>query len=319
MKKYYDSINELVGNTPLLKLNNLKKYFGFKSNIYAKLEYYNIGGSIKTRIAKNMIDCLEAEGKLKEGSTIIEATSGNTGIGLSLIAASRGYKSIIIMPEGVTLERKKLLKSYGAKVYLTPKELSMQASKDLAIKLNGEIKDSVIINQFENPNNPNMHYKTTGPEIYKALGKKITHFVSAAGTGGTLGGCAKYLKEKNKNIKIIGVEPEGFEALKDGEWKPHKIEGIGGAIRNKNLVDLSLIDSIYEAKDEDAYFYARLLPQVEGISIGISAGAAIAAAVDVAKNSDKENNIVVIIPDSGDHYLSGDLFEIDENILITDK
>ena len=317
MKKYYDNINELVGNTPLLKLNNLKKYFGFKSNIYVKLEYYNIGGSIKTRIAKNMIDSYEAEGKLKKGSTIIEATSGNTGIGLSLIAASRGYKSIIIMPEGVTIERIKLMKSYGAEVYLTPKEEVMQGPKNLAIKLNKEIKDSVIINQFENPNNPLMHYKTTGPEIYKALGKKITHFVSAAGTGGTLGGCAKYLKEKNKNIKIIGVEPEGTENLKEGEWKPHKIEGIGGAIKNKNL-DFSLIDSIYECKDEDAYYYARLLPQIEGISIGISAGAALSAAVDVAKNSDKENNIVVIIPDSGDHYLSGDLFEVDINLLKRD-
>ena len=317
MKKYYDNINELVGNTPLLKLNNLKKYFGFKSNIYVKLEYYNIGGSIKTRIAKNMIDSYEAEGKLKKGSTIIEATSGNTGIGLSLIAASRGYKSIIIMPEGVTIERIKLMKSYGAEVYLTPKEEAMQGPKNLAVKLNKEINNSVIINQFENPNNPLMHYKTTGPEIYKALGKKITHFVSAAGTGGTLGGCAKYLKEKNKNIKIIGVEPEGTENLKEGEWKPHKIEGIGGAIKNKNL-DFSLIDSIYECKDEDAYYYARLLPQIEGISIGISAGAALSAAVDVAKNSDKEKNIVVIIPDSGDHYLSGDLFEVDINLLKRD-
>jgi cysteine synthase A len=314
LKKYYDSIDDLVGNTPLLKLNNLKKYLNLKSNIYVKLEYYNIGGSIKTRIAKNMIDKLEEEGKLKEGSTIIEATSGNTGIGLSLIAASRGYKAIIIMPEGVTIERVKLLKSYGAKVYLTPKEEAMQGPKDLALKLNSEIKNSEIVNQFENPNNPLMHYMTTAPEIYKALGKKITHFVSAAGTGGTLGGCAKYLKEKNKKIKIIGVEPEGTEKLKDGEWKPHKIEGIGGAIRNKNL-DFSLIDSIYECKDEDAYYYARLLPQIEGISIGISAGAAISGAIDIAKNSDKGNNIVVIIPDSGDHYLSGDLFQVDVNLL----
>ena len=311
---YYESIDELVGNTPLVKLNNINKYFGFKSNIYVKLEYYNIGGSIKTRIAKNMIDALEREGKIKKGSTIIEATSGNTGIGLSLIAANRGYHSIIIMPEGVTLERIKLLKSYGAKVYLTPKEESMQGSKELAIKLNNEIKDSVIINQFENPNNPEMHYKTTGPEIYKALGKKITHFVSAVGTGGTISGCAKYLKEKNKNIKVVGVEPKSANVLNDGEWHPHKIEGIGGKIVSKNL-DLSLIDSIYDCTDEDAYLYARLIPELEGITIGISAGAAIAAAVDVAKNSSNEENIVVIIPDSGDHYLSGDLFEVDVNLL----
>ncbi len=314
MKKYYDSINELVGKTPLVKLNNIKSYFGFKSNIYLKLESFNIGGSIKTRIAKNMIDALEREGKIKKGSTIIEATSGNTGIGLSLIASARGYKSIIIMPESVTLERIKLLRSYNATVYLTPKEEAMQGSKELALKLNSEIEDSVIVNQFENPNNPDMHYKTTGPEIYKALGKKISYFVSAAGTGGTLGGCAKYLKEKNKKVKIVGVEPKGVDDLKDGQWKPHKIEGIGGPIRTKNL-DISLIDSIYECTDEDAYYFARLIPQLEGISIGISAGAAIAAAIDVAKGSDKEENIVVIIPDSGDHYLSGDLFEVDVNLL----
>ncbi len=314
MKKYYDSINELVGNTPLVKLNNIKNYYGFKSNIYLKLESFNIGGSIKTRIAKNMIDALEREGKIKKGSTIIEATSGNTGIGLSLIASARGYKSIIIMPEGVTLERIKLLRSYNATVYLTPKEESMQGSKELALKLNSEIVNSVIINQFENPNNPDMHYKTTGPEIYRALGKKITHFVSAVGTGGTISGSAKYLKEKNKKIKVVGVEPKSANVLNDGEWKPHKIEGIGGKIVSKNL-DLSLIDSIYDCTDEDAYFFARLLPQLEGISIGISAGAAIAAAIDVAKGSDKEENIVVIIPDSGDHYLSGDLFEVDVNLL----
>lgn len=313
-KKYYDNINELVGNTPLVKLNNIKKYFGFKSNIYVKLEQYNIGGSIKTRIAKNMIDAFEKEGKLKKGSTIIEATSGNTGIGLSLIAASRGYKSIIIMPEGVTLERIKLLKSYGAEVYLTPKEESMQGCKDLALKLNNEIKDSIIVNQFENPNNPEMHYKTTGPEIYNALGKKITHFVSAVGTGGTISGCARYLKEKNKKIHVVGVEPKSANVLNDGEWHPHKIEGIGGKIVSKNI-DISLIDSIYDCTDEDAYLYARLLPKLEGISIGVSAGAAIAGAIDIAKNSDNEENIVVIIPDSGDHYLSGDLFEVNVNLL----
>ena len=314
MKGYYDNINDLIGNTPMIKLNNLKEYLGLKSNIFVKLEYYNIGGSIKSRIAKNMIDSLEKENKIKKGDTIIEATSGNTGIGLSLIAASRGYKSIIIMPEGVTLERIKLLKSYGAQVYLTPKEESMEASKNLAIKLNNEIPNSFIMNQFENPNNPLMHYKTTGPEIYKALGKKINYFISAVGTGGTISGCAKYLKEKNKNVKVVGVEPKSANVLNNGQWKPHKIEGIGGKIVSKNL-DLSLIDIIYDCTDEDAYYYARLLPQVEGISIGISAGAAIAAAVDVAKKSNKEENIVAIIPDSGDHYLSGDLFEVDLNLL----
>ena len=317
MKKYYDNIDELIGNTPLIKLNNLKEYLGVKSNIYIKLESFNAGGSIKTRIAKNMIDALERENKIKKGSTIIEATSGNTGIGLSLIAASRGYKSIIIMPEGVTLERIKLLKSYGATVYLTPKEESMTGAKELASKLNEDIKDSVIINQFENPNNPLMHYKTTGPEIYKALGKKLTYFVSAVGTGGTISGASRFLKEKNKKIKVVGVEPASANVLNNGEWKPHKIEGIGGKIISKNL-DLSLIDIIYDCTDEDAYKYARLIPQIEGISIGISAGAAIAGAVDVARKSDKEENIVVIIPDSGDHYLSGDLFEVDINLLKKD-
>lgn len=310
MKKYYDNIDDLVGNTPIIKLNNLKKYLGIKSNIYAKLEYYNVGGSIKTRIAKNMIDALENENKIKKGSTIIEATSGNTGIGLAVIGASRGYNVIIVMPESVSIERVKLLKCYGAKVYLTPKEKFMDGSRELAQKLNEEIEDSIIVNQFENLNNPDMHYKTTGPEIYKSLGKRITHFVSAAGTGGTINGCAKYLKKKIKNIKVIGVEPESVN-IDDGKFHPHKIEGIGGKIIDKGLVDLSLIDEIFDAKDEDAYYYARLIPKLEGISIGISAGAAISCAVDIALKSQNEENIVVIIPDSGDHYLSGDLFNIE--------
>lgn len=310
MKKYYDSIDDLVGKTPVIRLNNLKKYLGIKSNIYAKLEYYNVGGSIKTRIAKNMIDALEKEKKISKGYTIIEATSGNTGIGLAVIGASRGYDVIIVMPEGVSIERIKLLKSYGAKVYLTPKEKFMDGARDLAKELNEKIDKSIIINQFENLNNPDMHYKTTGPEIYKALGKKITYFVAAAGTGGTISGCAKYLKKKNKKINVIGVEPKSVN-IDDGKWHPHKIEGIGGKISDKGLIDLSLINDIYDATDEDAYYYARLIPKIEGISIGISAGAAIAGAVNVAQKSDKEENIVVIIPDSGDHYLSGELFNID--------
>ncbi len=310
MKKYYDNIDDLVGHTPIVKLNNLKKYLNLKSNIYVKLEYYNVGGSIKTRIAKNMIDALEKENKIKKGSTIIEATSGNTGIGLAVIGASRGYNVIIVMPEGVSVERVKLLKCYGAEVHLTPKEKFMDGARELAQELNQKIEDSTIVNQFENLNNPDMHYKTTGPEIYKELGKKITYFVSAAGTGGTISGCAKYLKKKNKNIKVVGVEPESVN-IDDGKWHPHKIEGIGGKIIDKGLIDLSLIDSIFDAKDDDAYYYARLIPKLEGISIGISAGAAISGAVDIAKKSDKEENIVVIIPDSGDHYLSGDLFGIE--------
>lgn len=305
---YYENIDDLIGNTPIIKLNNLKKYYGFKSNIFLKLEFYNIGGSIKTRIAKNMIDALEKDNKIKKGSTIIEATSGNTGIGLAIIGASRGYNVIIVMPEGVTMERIKLLKSYGAKVYLTPKEESMTGAREFALKLNEEIKDSVIVNQFENPNNPDMHYNTTGPEIYNAV-DNITYFVSAVGTGGTISGVSKYLKEKDKNIKVVGVEPLSANVLNDGTWHPHKIEGIGGKIVSKNL-DLSLIDIIFDSSDEDAYYYARLIPKIEGISVGISAGAAVNAAVDIAKKSKNEENIVVIIPDSGDHYLSGDLFEL---------
>ncbi len=305
---YYENIDDLIGNTPIIKLNNLKKYYGFKSNIFLKLEFYNIGGSIKTRIAKNMIDALEKDNKIKKGSTIIEATSGNTGIGLAIIGASRGYNVIIVMPEGVTMERIKLLKSYGAKVYLTPKEESMTGAREFALKLNEEIKDSVIVNQFENPNNPDMHYNTTGPEIYNAV-DNITYFVSAVGTGGTISGVSKYLKEKDKNIKVVGVEPLSANVLNDGTWHHHKIEGIGGKIVSKNL-DLSLIDIIFDSSDEDAYYYARLIPKIEGISVGISAGAAVNAAVDIAKKSKNEENIVVIIPDSGDHYLSGDLFEL---------
>ncbi|MCR5350242.1 MAG: cysteine synthase family protein [Acholeplasmatales bacterium] len=302
MKKYYDGIDELIGNTPIVKLNKLKEYLGIKSNIFIKLESFNAGGSIKSRIAKRMVLELEKNNKINKNSIILEATSGNTGIGLALIGAYKGYNVEIVMPKDMSDERKKLLKSYGAKLYLTDGKDSIKESIRVLDELVNNNENYVLTDQFQTPINPLAHYETTGPEIYKTLGKKIDYFVSACGTGGTIRGCGKYLKEKIKNIKVVGVEPAGASlGLK------HKIQGIGGNIKDKPIED-GIIDIIYDIEDEDAYKYARLLPKIEGISIGISSGAALASAVDIALKSKNPVNIVVISADSGDHYLSSDLY-----------
>ena len=310
MGHYYNSILDVIGHTPIIKLNRLEKKLGLKAHIFAKLEFLNPGGSVKDRAAFNMIHEAEKEGKIKEGYTIVEGTSGNTGIGLAMVAAARGYDIKITMPENMSVERIKLLKAYGAEVYLTQKELSMAGSGAKAKELAESIPNSFTPAQGMNPNNPGAHYKTTGPEIYEDMDGKIDIFLAASGTGGTISGAGHYLREKIKDLPIIAVEPTGNAVLNGGQPGPHKIQGIGGGL-TPPTTDVSLFNEVIDITDEEAYEYTRLLPRVEGILIGISAGAALAAAVKVAQREEnKDKNIVIIFPDGGDHYLSTpDLFE----------
>ena len=310
MTKYYESVLDLIGHTPIVKLNRLKKVLGLKANIFAKLEFLNPGGSVKDRPALNMILEAEKEGLVKEGTTIIEGTSGNTGIGLAMVGAAKGYNVKICMPENMSIERVKLLKAYGAEVYLTPKELSMAGGGAKAQELAEGIPNSFTPKQGMNPNNPGAHYKTTGPEIWDDLDGNIDIFLAATGTGGTISGVGHYLREKKSDLPIIAVEPKGSAVLNGGTHGPHKIQGIGGGA-TPPTTDVSLFNEVIDISDEDAYKYTKLLPKVEGILIGISAGAALAGAVEVAKREEnKDKNIVIIFPDGGDHYLSTpELFE----------
>lgn len=309
MGKIYSSILELVGHTPLVELNRYEQKNEIGAHILAKLESYNPTGSVKDRAAYNMILGKEESGELKPGGTIIEGTSGNTGIGLAAIGAARGYKVKIAMPDNVSLERRTLLKSYGAEIYLTPGDLSMGGAGGKAAELLAETENAVIIGQGGNPNNPGAHYKTTGPEIWEDTDGKVDIFVAAAGTGGTISGTGKFLKEKNPDIKIVAVEPTGSALLNGGTHGPHKIQGIGGGAIPP-VTDASLFDEVIDVTDDDAYAAAREIPKVEGFSIGISAGAALWAATQVAKRPENSGkNIVVIFPDSGDHYLSSDLYD----------
>ena len=311
MAKYYESVLDLIGHTPIVKLNRLKKVLGLKANIFAKLEFLNPGGSVKDRPALNMILEAEKEGLVKEGTTIIEGTSGNTGIGLAMVGAAKGYNVKICMPENMSIERVKLLKAYGAEVYLTPKELSMAGGGAKAQELAEGILNSFTPKQGMNPNNPGAHYKTTGPEIWDDLDGNIDIFLAATGTGGTISGVGHYLREKKSDLPIIAVEPKGSAVLNGGTHGPHKIQGIGGGA-TPPTTDVSLFNEVIDISDEDAYKYTKLLPKVEGILIGISAGAALAGAVEVAKREEnKDKNIVIIFPDGGDHYLSTpELFEV---------
>ena len=311
MAKYYESVLDLIGHTPIVKLNRLKKVLGLKANIFAKLEFLNPGGSVKDRPALNMILEAEKEGLVKEGTTIIEGTSGNTGIGLAMVGAAKGYNVKICMPENMSIERVKLLKAYGAEVYLTPKELSMAGGGSKAQELAEGIPNSFTPKQGMNPNNPGAHYKTTGPEIWDDLDGNIDIFLAATGTGGTISGVGHYLREKKRDLPIIAVEPKGSAVLNGGTHGPHKIQGIGGGA-TPPTTDVSLFNEVIDISDEDAYKYTKLLPKVEGILIGISAGAALAGAVEVAKREEnKDKNIVIIFPDGGDHYLSTpELFEV---------
>ena len=303
----YNSIIDLIGNTPLLELKNIKEKYNLKSNIYAKIEGYNPGGSIKDRIALQMILDLEKEGKLKKGSVIIEPTSGNTGIGIALIGSLRGYKVIIVMPSSMTIERIKLIESFGAEVILTDASKGMLGSIEKANELNKKYENSIILGQFENMSNPLAHYLTTGPEIYNDLDGNIDIFIAGIGTGGTISGVGKYLKEKNSNIQIIGVEPFNSPLISKGVKGSHKIQGIGANFI-PNTLNKDVIDIIELIDDKDAFEYSKIATKLEGVLVGISSGAALKIAIDYAKKEENKN-IVVILPDTGYKYLSTDLFK----------
>lgn len=297
-------LTDLIGNTPLLALNNYGKELNLPANILAKLEYFNPAGSAKDRIAVAMIEAAEEAGLLKEGSTIIEPTSGNTGIGLASVAAAKGYQTILTMPDTMSVERRNLLKAYGAQLVLTPGEMGMQGAIDKAVELAKLIEGAFIPGQFDNPANPKAHYETTGPEIWRDTEGKVDVLVAGVGTGGTLSGTAKFLKEQNSEIKVVAVEPDVSPVLQGGEAAPHKLQGIGANFVPKNY-DASVVDEVLGITVEDAYKICRLLAKHEGLLVGVSSGAAAYAATLLAKRKEyKDKNIVVILPDSGERYLS---------------
>ena len=308
MAKIYTSITELIGKTPLLELTNTEKELGLKAKLLAKLEYFNPGGSVKDRVAKSMIEKAEKEGILKPDSVIIEPTSGNTGIGLSLVAATKGYRVIIVMPDSMSIERQLLMKAYGAELVLTDGKQGMKGAIEKAESLNKEIENSIIAGQFENPANPIAHKETTGPEIYEDTEGKIDIFVSGVGTGGTISGTGEYLKSQNPNIEVIAVEPFDSPVLSKGISGPHKIQGIGAGFVPA-VLNTDIYDKIITIKEEEAYSAARLIGRKEGVLVGISSGAALYAAIEEAKKSKNEGKtIVVLLPDTGDRYLSTELF-----------
>jgi len=309
MGKIYESVTELVGNTPLVHLRQIEKEKELAVKLYAKVESFNPAGSVKDRAALHMIEAAEQEGKLKSGGTIVEGTSGNTGIGLAMVAAAKGYHAIICMAEGASKEKVKILKAYGASVELTPKSQGFGGGGGKAKELAESIPGAFRPAQGENPHHPETHYLATGPEIWEGMKGKVDVFVAAVGTSGTSGGVARFLKEKNPDVEIYGVEPKGCPVLNGGEPGPHKIQGIGGGAICP-ITDLSLYKEILLCSDEDAYAYARLCPKKEGLLIGISAGAALWAAVEVAKRPENAGkNVVVLFPDGGNKYLSSDLYE----------
>ena len=308
MSKVYNSVTELIGGTPLLKANNFIKANDLKANVFVKLEYFNPAGSVKDRIAKAMIEQAEKDGKLKPGATIIEPTSGNTGIGLASVAAARGYKAILTMPETMSVERRNLLKAYGAKIVLTDGSKGMKGAIAKAEELAKETPNSFIPEQFANSANPAAHEATTGPEIYNDLDGKVDAFIAGVGTGGTLSGVGHYLKKQNKDIRVVAVEPATSPVLSKGQAGPHKIQGIGAGFVPETL-DTKVYDEVIAVANEDAFKYGRQFSHVEGVLIGISSGAALAAAIELAKRPEFEGkNIVVLLPDTGDRYLSTELF-----------
>jgi cysteine synthase A len=308
MANIYTSADQLIGKTPLLELSHIEKEFGLKAKIYAKLEYFNPAGSVKDRIAKAMLDDAESRGVLKSDSVIIEPTSGNTGIGLSSVAAARGYRIIIVMPETMSVERRTLMKAYGAELVLTDGSKGMKGAIAKAEELANEIPNSFIPGQFVNPANPKAHYETTGPEIYSDTDGKVDYFVAGVGTGGTLSGVGKYLKEKISGVKIVAVEPETSAVLSTGVAGPHKIQGIGAGFVPDTL-DTGIYDEIIPVANEAAFETGKLFGKKEGVLVGISSGAALWAAIEVAKRPENSGkNIVVLLPDTGDRYLSTPLF-----------
>ena len=309
MSKIYTSADELIGSTPLLELKGVEKALSLKAKIFAKLEYFNPSGSVKDRIAKAMIDDAEKRGVLKPGSVIIEPTSGNTGIGLAAVAAMRGYRIIIVMPETMSVERRQLMKAYGAELVLTPGAKGMKGAIEEAERLAAETPDSFIPGQFTNPANPAAHKATTGPEIWNDTDGSVDIFVAGVGTGGTLSGTGEYLKEKKPFVKVVAVEPATSAVLSTGKAGSHKIQGIGAGFVPK-VLNTEVYDEIIAVSNEDAFDYGRLVGKKEGVLVGISAGAALKAAVELAQRAENEGkNIVVIFPDTGDRYLSTALFE----------
>lgn len=303
------SADQLIGKTPLLELTRIEEELGLKARVFAKLEYFNPAGSVKDRIAKRMIEDAEASGKLKPGATIIEPTSGNTGIGLAAVAAAKGYKTIIVMPETMSVERRQLMKAYGAELVLTEGAKGMKGAIAKAEEIAAETENSYIPGQFVNPSNPAAHRDTTGPEIWEDTDGKVDYFVAGVGTGGTVTGVGEYLKSKNGDVKVVAVEPEASQTLAKGEAAPHKIQGIGAGFVPETL-NTHIYDEIIPVTNEDAFETGRLIGHKQGVLVGISSGAALWAAIELAKKSENEGkNIVVLLPDTGDRYLSTPLFQ----------
>lgn len=309
MSKIYSSVEELIGNTPLLELNNIEKQKLLNAKILAKLEYLNPAGSVKDRVAKKMLDDAEQKGILTKDSVIIEPTSGNTGIGLAAVAAARGYRMIIVMPDTMSIERRQLMSAYGAELVLSEGAKGMSGAIEKAEELKKEIPGAIIAGQFVNPANPAAHKETTGPEIWDDTDGKVDIFISGVGTGGTITGVGEYLKEKNPNIKVIAVEPKDSPVLSEGKAGPHKIQGIGAGFVPA-ILNTKVYDEIITVSTEQAFDAARLIAKKEGILVGISSGAALFAAIDVASRVENINKtIVALLPDTGDRYLSTDLFK----------
>ena len=308
MGKIYKNAAELVGNTPLLEVGNIEKELGLEARILVKLEYFNPAGSAKDRIALNMIEDAEAKGQLKPGAVIIEPTSGNTGIGLASLAAIKGYKVILTMPETMSVERRNILKAYGAEIVLTDGSKGMNGAIAKANELAAEYENSFIPGQFENPANPEIHRKTTGPEIWKDADGQVDIFVAGVGTGGTITGVGEYLKSQNPDVKVVAVEPETSPVLSQGKSGPHKIQGIGAGFIPKAL-NTDVYDEVFPVENEDAFTTGKLIAKHEGILVGISSGAALYAAIQLAKRPEnKGKTIVALLPDSGDRYYSTPLF-----------
>jgi cysteine synthase A len=302
--KIKNSVTELIGSTPLLRLNKMEKEFGACAEMVAKVEFFNPAGSVKDRVGYNMIIEAEKEGRLKPGGTIIEPTSGNTGVGIAMTAAARGYKAIMVMPESMSIERRKLLAALGAELVLTDKALGMQGSVEKARQLAEEIPGAIIAGQFENPANPQAHYETTGPEIWEDTDGQVDILVATFGTGGTVSGIGRYLKEKNPEIKVIAVEPAASPLLSEGKAAPHKIQGIGANFIPE-VLDKEIIDEILTVSDEEALDTMKMMAQTEGVLVGVSSGAAVYAAGKVAARSENAGKrIVLVLPDTGERYLS---------------
>lgn len=304
----YNRVEQLVGNTPILRLTAIEEKFNLKARLYAKLECFNPGGSVKDRVARKMISDAKENGLLNENSVIIEPTSGNTGIGLAWVGASEGYRVIIVMPDTMSVERQLLMKAYGAQVVLTDGKLGMAGAIKKAEELAKEIPDSFIPGQFDNPSNPKAHFETTGPEIYDDLNGEVDVFVAGVGTGGTITGVGAYLKSKNENIDIVAVEPIGSPVLSESRAGSHKIQGIGAGFVPK-VLDTEIYDEVVKVSDEDSFKWGRIMGRTTGILVGISSGAALCAAVELAERDEYQGkNIVVLLPDTGDRYLSTVMF-----------